>query len=147
MPEGLVTLLQVIHWSTWALTIVDGVAMYMFELLSGVIQGCPLAGTSFVLQFNPFLRFLGSMLQAPDRMYACADDLLLLLARLSSMVSVARAFALLRAATALKLNLAKCILVPLWRLCSPHVVELVREWLGRVSQNGVVRALLGPLSF
>ena len=126
LPEGLVSLILNSHSETWALTS-SGANPFLFELASGVQQGCPLAGVLFVLSFDPCVRWLSQTLEGIGVPLACADDVLVILKQVRAMSFVQHIFDNLKTATGLMLSPTKCIGVPLWGACSPHVIELLRS--------------------
>ena len=54
----------------------DGVANFIFLILCGVLQGCPLSGTLFVMVMDPIMHLFQIYIEDPGhgRIRACADD-------------------------------------------------------------------------
>ena len=48
---------------------------FLFRILCGIIQGCPLSGSLFVIALNPFLNCFETLLGTGEIMRAFADDL------------------------------------------------------------------------
>ena len=97
-------------------------------ILSGVIQGDPLAGFLFVIILDPCLHLLYNTFEQPGYGYvrACADDLGAVLKDIRGLLPLHHAFELIRKATSLSLNIPKCVLIPLNTSISHH---FIREWL------------------
>ena len=57
---------------------------------------------------------------------ACADDLILLLYTVRALLAVQRTFELAMKAASLVLHARKSVLVPLYALCTMHIVEQMR---------------------
>ena len=51
--------------------------IFMFVILSGVLQGCPLSGSLFVIAIDPLLHMFKTMLENSSLAWvrACADDI------------------------------------------------------------------------
>ena len=49
----------------------------LFNILAGVLQGCPLSGSLFVICIDPLLEFFRSHIEKPGlgKVRACADDI------------------------------------------------------------------------
>ena len=106
---------------------------FAFLIASGVLQGCVMAATIFVISFEATLRLLISVLADQGEVLACADDVLVILRRLASMSLVAHTFALTQKASGLKVSPSKCVIVPLWRSCCMHTISIARNELVRVA--------------
>jgi endonuclease/exonuclease/phosphatase family metal-dependent hydrolase len=85
------------------------------EVRSGIKQGCPASGSIFALAADPLIRYMlmeGSLRSA--RIFAYADDLALVTGNLG--VQLPRVLGILARwarASALELNAAKCVVIPL----------------------------------
>jgi hypothetical protein len=111
-----------------AFCITGGVLMHMFSILSGVLQGCPLSGSLFVLVVDRLLwMFRVQVSSAVIR--ACADDIGAALRRLEDLATLSKIFDDFRQASRLTLKPAKCILV--LTVCDTAVanVHRIRQWL------------------
>ena len=84
------------------------------QILAGVRQGCPLSMILFAICIEPLLRMLEKAVSPDDVVGSFADDIALviqnLLLALPRLLVVFKVFGL---ASGLKLNLLKCVLVPL----------------------------------
>merc|ERR1712086_442653 len=111
-PLGLQAAVLSVRRETWALSIRDGCVHRELPLASGVLQGCPLASSVFVVAFDAALRWLESIL-GPLSTFACADDILLLLRSIGLLPQVANVSDVVSKATALNLSFPKCVAIPL----------------------------------
>ena len=55
MPNGLVNAIKVLYKGNRGFCNIEGVSKFIFDVLSGVLQGCPLSGTLFVIVMDPIL--------------------------------------------------------------------------------------------
>ena len=99
-------------------------------ILSGVLQGCALSGSIFVISLGPFLRYAEQLLSGSthNTLRACADDLGAVLAHFTTLRQLYQLFCLLAAFTNLHLNLTKCHIAPLVPLTQQQVNRL-KVWL------------------
>ena len=69
----------------------DKLLMYM---LSGVLQGCALSGSLFVIAIDPFLRYASKLLEGHEHntLRACADDLGAVLSHFTGLRQLYHAF-------------------------------------------------------
>ena len=67
---------------------VGGAFEFLFQVLNGVLQGCPLSGSMFVLAIDPLLFQFSKYIHAPKlgRVCACADDVGAALRELNSLL-------------------------------------------------------------
>ena len=107
----------------------DSEASFIIE--SGVLQGCPLSGSLFVIALQPFLAFVASRLRHDELICACADDLLTVVRCAASLKLLDRAFRYLEKVSGLTLNSSKLQFIPLTRTCNLHTIEIFRDWLVR----------------
>jgi hypothetical protein len=88
-----------------------------FHAMAGIKQGCPLSGTLFALALDPFIRKL--CLTIPKHLgmvTAFADDIAIVALNLfMTLRALAPVFALFQAASCLKVNPGKTVVIPLWR--------------------------------
>ena len=130
LPPGMRDAVAELHREPWAISR-DG-SSKGFPLQSGTLQGDPMASTVFIWSFEATLRWLRAKGQSGNELYACADDVLILLRRLQNLVWVASIFRHTALATGLHLNVAKCAVIPLWSLAAPQIVENVRVAISRL---------------
>ena len=76
LPAGLVYFNKGIYASVTAVGRAEASVVTLFFILSGVIQGCPLASFCFVVAFDPFLNLFDSLVVKSELgvVRACADD-------------------------------------------------------------------------
>ena len=61
----------------------------------------------------------------------CADDVAAALAELSSLTIFYNTFSSARRLANLTVKPSKCVRIPCWSTCTPHVIEMVRDWLAK----------------
>ena len=93
----------------------DPAGIFLFQVLSGVLQGCPLSGSIFALAADGFLRRLRRILSCGGHgvLRACADDIAVALGCIRPMAELCRAFAHFEQLSGLALKPAKCIILPM----------------------------------
>jgi hypothetical protein len=127
---GFIRAIKNLYRGNEAYGMAGGIMAHMFSILSGVLQGCPLSGTLFVLVVDPLLwMFRTQMSEALVR--ACADDVGMALRRLDSLALLYKIFEDYRKATNLTLKAAKCVLVVTVCKLSGWNVDMIRAWLRR----------------
>ena len=135
LPNGALNIIDALYQAAAAVGRVAGSSsLFLFLILSGIIQGCPLAGTCFALSIDPFLSKFKVYIEDSKQgcVRACADDIGAALRSLSCLRPVANIFRDAHAFAGLKLKISKTFLVPLNRECTAHIKEAIRTWL---SQN------------
>ena len=120
-PHGFCSFLEALLHHNFALFSSKGFQAFLYLILAGIVQGCPSAGLCFAVAADPFFRLLDSLqrkLLPPNRdsyhciFRGCADDIggtlgsYKLLKLIKPIFDKAALFANLR------LNPAKCIIVP-----------------------------------
>ena len=92
---------------------IGGMQLFIFLVLSGVLQGCPLSGSLFVICMDPLLNMFAEYIQNPSRsqIRACADDVGAALQRLSQLHILFKLFSEIEKAAGLTLKPAKCVIV------------------------------------
>ena len=77
MPEGLVDAIRAVYKMNKAYMNTPSGIVFMFLILSGVLQGCPLSGSLFVIAIDPSLHMFKTMLKDSSVAWvrACADDI------------------------------------------------------------------------
>ena len=96
-------------------TKMDGEVSESFRVQSGVRQGCPMSPVLFALALDPFLEHLRMHLPADCMVRAYADDMAVLLPRVTSVSLLPPLFDRLAKASSLHVNVSKTILTPLYK--------------------------------
>ena len=88
---------------------------FAFFARSGVLQGCPLSASLFVISINPFLENFRKVLynNSFGVLYACADDLGSALLKLSALHYIYPIFFKMAKISGLILQPHKCVIIPL----------------------------------
>ena len=86
-----------------------GFAKFMFDILSGVLQRCPLSGSLFVMAIDPLLLIFKKISSAMLRV--CADDVGAALRRLESITLAEVWFDKFRKASNLTLKPKTCVMI------------------------------------
>ena len=83
----------------------------LFPVTCGVLQGCPLSGTLFLLAIDPLLAQFEWHILSPGlgAVYACADDVGAALRELKSLRILHRLFSRYRLVSGLTLKPSKCV--------------------------------------
>ena len=105
--------------------------MFLFWAFSGVMQGCPLSGSLFVLAFDPFLRKLRAKIDLLNVgvSRACADDVAVVCFSFSGLKDIREAFSDAAKLAALCLRLTKCAVVTFGGESFESERRLLSEWL------------------
>ena len=132
LPKDYILLFKGIYHKASAVFRYDNKKITIIQFLSGVLQGCPGSAFLFNNSIDPFLLLMHNSLREGNRgiSRACADDIGVCLARLSSLALLTPIFSAAKSMAGLSLKAPKCILVPLCRF-SPKVARDILKWLGR----------------
>ena len=106
----------------------NGLLSFMFEILTGVLQGCPLSGTLFVLAIDPLLWMFRIQINSAV-VRACADDVGVALRFLKQLRILYDIFEKYAKATNLKLKPGKCIIIPTTCMLDEESLSLLRSFL------------------
>ena len=130
-PEGFVNLVSSMYREVKAYMDLHGVPWYLFDVMGGVLTGCPLSSVLFNFAIDPLLFFFLHLVIAPKlgRALACADDIAACFRHLQTLVIIANIFDVFSKFSGLILNPRKCILVLLSVVCTESVVDRIRAWL------------------
>ena len=112
LPEGLKNVVRAMYRLVFVYA-AENCELVLYEVLSGILQGCPLSGTLFILAINPLLEMLNSALPSETEatIVACADDIGIALQDLRSSRLVDSQFVVFEQLSALTLKPSKCVLV------------------------------------
>ena len=115
---------------------IGGKLSFACEVTAGVLQGCPLSDTLFVVAMSPFLFDFSTTLV--DRSYAvihaCVDDLGTAVMRIDFLEQLARVYKVMSAVAGLCLQVKKCVIVP-WVPFTVGNVDIIRAWILKFLPN------------
>jgi len=132
IPEGMMNIFYEMYSFVAALGYSeDGVVRFLFWILSGVLQGCPLAGSFFALAMDPFLNVFFERVERPGLgvIRACADDIGAAVSNITSLGILKQIFEHAERLAGLRLKAAKGCFVPLHAPLSEELVEEIEKWL------------------
>ena len=77
IPEGLLNFMKKLYDGNKAFMTVGGVNLFLFMVISSVLQGCPLSGSLFVICMDPILFMFEKHIvkKGLGNVLACADDI------------------------------------------------------------------------
>ena len=109
----------------------DGTMLWLFCVISGVLQGCPLSGSLFVIVIDPLLFLFKKHIEdrGLGKVRACADDIGASVAKLASLGIFQQAFARFRVISGLRLKPKKCMMILTTISASDTNVVVIRSWL------------------
>jgi len=131
MPRGLQKAIKRMYADNEAYYECGGDIYWLFCVISGVLQGCPLSGSLFVICMDPLLHVF--KLHIEDRglgiVRACADDVGATLGALHFLPIFQNGFDKFKNISGLTLKPKKCILILTTIVASEANVEVVRKWI------------------
>ena len=132
IPLGILNLFDCLYTGNEGYCSVSGGEVrWIFSVLCGVLQGCPLSGSLFVIAIDPLLYQFHKKLCAPTlaTVRACADDIGAVLKQLRNLVMLWKLFESFRKVSLLTLKPRKCILIPLTVDSSERNCIALKDWL------------------
>ena len=132
LPQGAFNVVVAVYHFVSAIGRVAGSSSrFLFYILSGIIQGCPLAGTCFALAMDPFLQKFKLKIEdsGHGHVRACADDIGAALRSLHVGRVLAEVFQGAERFAGLMLKIKKCCIIPLNVELSETVTDDIRAWL------------------
>ena len=107
---------------------------WLFTIISGVLQGCPLSGTLFVIGIDPLLYAFEQHIHTPGLgcVRACADDIGVSLNQLSDLRPLFVLFDKFRKLSGLVLKPSKCICILLFSIANEVNTNIVRKHISRI---------------
>ena len=113
------------------LDVLNGATRFLSWIFSGVLQGCPLAGSFFAIAMDPFLRCFDRLIDACGEgiVRACADDIGASLRDIGDLSTMKDIFDLAQALAGLSLKPSKVHIVPAARKSSACELAFVKQWL------------------
>ena len=106
---------------------------FLFGIVSGVLQGCPLSGMLFAIAIDPFLRSITSSIDEKriGATRACADDIAVALASLYGLCELFPCFDAAEKLAGLSLKPKKCVVVPAGKVLTDELGTDIKRWLER----------------
>ena len=130
LPKGIMNFFEALCTGNRVFANIDGVVIWLFDALCGVLQGCPASGTLFVIAINPCLHLIDESIGKNDIVRAFADDIAIVIDRLGTLSQIAKIFEAFRRASNLAVKPNKCVIIPLGSPFSDEIVRKVRVFLG-----------------
>ena len=120
-PAGFRVLIESLYYLGFCYLNQQGMVHFLFVILSGILQGCPLSGSLFAISGEPFLLGLTKIDKAHGSLTrACADDHGQALPKLDVLKPVLAVFRRMTSLSGMELNPLKSVLVPLSRVLTPE---------------------------
>ena len=135
LPEGLLNYLKFLYEDNQCIYRGDETDKNLYRIDSGIIQGCPLSGSIFVMTVDPFLRLLRKTLPSSTNR-AFADDIATIVQSLQDLPTLKTNFDLFRDVSGLDLKIKKCSLIPLGIDPTPEASKRVARSIKKSSRNG-----------
>ena len=113
IPQGMLNAFNVLYQDNEGVAKVGNLLKWLFSVKCGVLQGCPLSGTLFVIAIDPLLTLFEHYIYNPGlgAVYACADDIGAALKDIRGLIICARLFEKFRLASGLTLKPTKCVAI------------------------------------
>ena len=131
-PDGAFDIIAALYFQITAFGRIAGSSSRaLFMILSGIIQGCPLAGTCFALAMDPFLSMLQRQIEVQGLGInrACADDVGAAIRSAETLPVLASIFQEAEDLAGLSLNLKKTYFVPLNVKINEQTITTLRHWI------------------
>ena len=130
-PQGLRNIVQALYTANNAFVQTESGYVFLFSILSGVLQGCPFSGAIFSMCVEPFVRRIYAMVDAVSlgASRICADDIGIVLNRLSAFVRLPPIFKAAQLVAGLTLKPKKCVIIPLEGSFSETLQDAIKNWL------------------
>ena len=131
LPRGLRNALKLMYTDNEAYVESNGELMWLFSVLAGVLQGCPLSGSLFVICIDPLLFLFKKKVedQGLGRVRACADDIGASLRNLKSIRVFCEIFTLFEKVSGLVLKPKKCVIILTSNVASSHNSRVIKAYL------------------
>jgi hypothetical protein len=129
--EGLCNFIAMLHSINMTFQMCSGGMHFLFCIWSGVLQGCPLSATLFLMCIDPFLNNFEFELK-PNKggiVCACADDIGAALSNYTFLKSLFRIFQTAREISNMQLKPGKCNIIPTNLSLTSELTEWLRHWL------------------
>ena len=137
-PSSLILFIRSLYECNRTFGFRDGLIAWLFDVLSGILQGDPASGWLYAVTCDPFTRMIEDASQPqPDpppssaasaaTSGACADDNFAVVRQAAQLVPIAGCFTLIERAAALALKPTKCVIVSAVKLSASELASFV-EW-------------------
>ena len=73
MPRGIIAYFVALYTNNRVFCNIDSIVIWLFDVLSGVLQGCPASGSLFVIAINPCLYLIDDVIGPRDVVDPSAD--------------------------------------------------------------------------
>ena len=130
-PSGWINIIKAMYTLVRTFARCDADLLFLYWVLSGVLQGCPLSGMIFAFAIDPFLRKLSSEVDDADVgcTRACADDVGGALSCIAVLPIYKSTFDLAATLAGLTLKPKKCVLIPIAAEFNAKIIDKVKAWL------------------
>ena len=129
MPRGISAYFVAFYTNNRVFCNIDGIVIWLFHVLSGVLQGCPASGSLFVIAINPCLYLIDDVIGPRDVVRAFADDIATVIAKLETLIKIANVFAVYRRASNLTIKTKKRVIIPIGSPFNEELKMAVRAFL------------------
>ena len=131
VPESYISVIEMLYHMNSTYVRCNGALRYMCSISAGVLQGCPLSGSLFAIAIDPILARMARVLERGKRgiLRACADDIGAALASSRVLPQLHQVFELGRLSAGLTVNVNKCVVVPIYGICTLDMQARWRDWL------------------
>ena len=104
---------------------------FLFDVCSGVLQGCPLSALLFNFAIDPILWVFAKVKDRKPMFhtFACADDIAASISELRFLKTLANIFSRFQPISGLTLQSVKCVLILTSVVASPTNIASIRTWL------------------
>jgi hypothetical protein len=128
VPVGMYNFFITLYTANKCYGVFGGVKRFLYDIFSGILQGCPSSGSLFVLAIDPLLRMFKVKLEGA-RTKAFADDLATVLRELRQIITARSCFERFRKISGLALKPKKCKILPLGAKVTPALKISVADFV------------------
>ena len=131
IPKGWLNAFNSLYTGSEAYTNVGGLLRWLFSVKCGVLQGCPVSGSLFVIAIDPLLTLFEHYIHNPllGLITACADDIGTALKGLNTLKLLYKHFERYRKVSGLCLKPSKCIAIVLGAALNADNIRIIKAWL------------------